>query len=98
MCNTQHKHDEIVKWYEELMKDNPDVPILITDIGSSYEERKQYAVHINKGQELKIYFQCQIHASMCMLLIYIHTCYWFILYISQEENLLRMKNGGGMVL
>lgn len=65
----QHPYDEIIKWYEQLAQDYESVVNYVPSIGKSLEGRDQPAVHItaNPGTDKNfIYFQCQIHASMCM--------------------------------
>lgn len=64
---TQHEYGDIVSWYEELAKDNSDFVKYVPSIGKSVEGRDQPAVHITTStaaDRKKIYFQCQIHASV----------------------------------
>ena len=63
----QHRYDAIVEWWSKLAEDNPDLVKYEESIGKSLEGRDQPAVHITASMEpdvKKIYFQCQIHASM----------------------------------
>ena len=64
----QHRYDDIVKWWSELAEDNTEIVKYEESIGKSYEGRDIPAVHItaNLNREKVIYFQCQIHASMCI--------------------------------
>ena len=50
-------------WYKELA-DNSDIVIHVESIGKSYEGRDQPAIHIvgKDDADMRIYFQCQIHA------------------------------------
>ena len=66
LCFLQHRYDEIVDWYKTLASDNSNVVKYVESIGKSVEGRDQPAVHITtaNGNVNKIYFQCQIHASM----------------------------------
>ena len=64
-CVIQHRYADIVKWYEDLATDNPDIVKFNPSIGKSYEGRDMPAVTISKAEEPDkvIYSQCQIHAS-----------------------------------
>lgn len=63
----QHGYSEIVEWYRKLAEEHGDLVRYVASIGKSLEGRDQPAVHIGKGGNRIIYFQCQIHASK-------HTC------------------------
>ena len=54
-----------MNWYEELSKKFPEIVKFVPSIGKSVEGRDMPAVHItaSSADALKIYFQCQIHAS-----------------------------------
>ena len=57
-----------MNWWSKLADDNKDLVKYVPSIGKSFEGRDQPAVHITASVEpevKKIYFQCQIHASMC---------------------------------
>ena len=71
ISNSQHKYDEIVKWYQDLADNNKYVVTYVPSIGKSVEGRDQPAVHIttNSDADMKIYFQCQIHASTLLLML-----------------------------
>ena len=61
----QHRYDDIVTWYQDLVGKYPELVKFVSSIGKSYEGRDQPAVHITAAdaEATKIYFQCQIHAS-----------------------------------
>jgi len=62
----QHEYDDIIKWYEELTSQYSEIATYYPTIGKSYEGRDMPAVHITANTSpdvLKIYFQCQSHAS-----------------------------------
>ena len=62
----QHRYDDIVTWYQEFEAKFSDLVKFVPSIGKSYEGRDLPAVHITAAppDSPKIYFQCQIHASM----------------------------------
>ena len=63
----QHEYEDIVKWYDDLAKQYPTILTYVESIGKSVEGRDQPAVHITGSKDpnrMRIYFQCQIHASM----------------------------------
>ena len=62
----QHEYEDIVNWYSELSMNNPDLVKFVPSIGKSVDGRDMPAVHITastSADTMKIYFQCQIHAS-----------------------------------
>ncbi len=61
----QHTYSEIIEWWDELAKNNPEEVKYEASIGKSYEGRDQPAVTITSAvtDVNIIYFQCQIHAS-----------------------------------
>ena len=61
----KHEYPDIVNWYEELSKKFPEIVKFVPSIGKSVDGRDMPAVHItaSSADALKIYFQCQIHAS-----------------------------------
>ena len=66
MCFVQHPYEEVVEWYEGLAAQYSDIVKYEPSIGKSYEGRDLSAVHITGSSDpdvLKMYFQCQIHAS-----------------------------------
>lgn len=64
----QHPYGAIVQWYQEFEAKFSDLVKFVPSIGKSYEGRDLPAVHItapeSPSDSPKIYFQCQIHASM----------------------------------
>ena len=71
----QHRYEQIVNWYNDLAKENPDIVKFIESIGKSVEGKDQPAVHITAASSgvKQIYFQCQIHASKVTLARELHT-------------------------
>jgi murein tripeptide amidase MpaA len=67
----QHRYADIVKWYEDLANNNPNIVKYVESIGKSVEGRDQPAVHIagENPNGNKIYFQCQIHASKTFIMV-----------------------------
>jgi len=66
VLSLQHEYPDIVNWYRDLSEDFPDIVTFVPSIGKSVEGRDMPAVHITAGTSadtMKIYFQCQIHAS-----------------------------------
>lgn len=76
---SQHEYEEIVNWYKDLASQNPNIVKYVESIGKSVEGRDQPAVHITSSSSTnvkRIYFQCQIHASMCTIMI--HAIEWLV--------------------
>lgn len=67
---TQHEYEDIVNWYHDLAESSPIVKY-IASIGKSVEGRDMPAVHITAAEcdVMKIYFQCQIHASELLIIL-----------------------------
>ena len=65
----QHRYDEIVAWYKNKCEnEHPEICVYIDSIGKSFEGRDQPSILIGSNSipdkpTVKIYFQCQIHAS-----------------------------------
>ena len=62
----QHTYEDIIEWYEGVASQFSEIVKYEPSIGASYEGRNQPAVHITGSSNpdvLKMYFQCQIHAS-----------------------------------
>ena len=68
----KHEYPDIVNWYEELSTKFPEIVKFVPSIGKSVEGRDMPAVHItaSSADALKIYFQCQIHASKSPCCVY----------------------------
>ena len=61
-----------MNWYEELSKEFPEIVKFVPSVGKSVEGRDMPPVHItaSSADALKIYFQCQIHASKSPWCVY----------------------------
>ena len=71
----------MVKWYQRLVEDHPDIVSLTPSIGQSYYERHIFALHFTSRDVVrhkpKIYLQCLLHASKLSIDendTHIHTC------------------------
>ena len=90
----KHEYPDIVNWYEELSKKFPEIVKFVPSIGKSVEGRDMPAVHITASSTdaLKIYFQCQIHASKspCYVysLLFVLDCLATVLVFLQESGYL----------
>ena len=90
----KHEYPDIVNWYEELSKKFPEIVKFVPSIGKSVEGRDMSAVHITASSTdaLKIYFQCQIHASKspCYVysLLFVLDCLATVLVFLQESGYL----------
>ena len=73
----KHEYPDIVNWYEELSQNFSEIVKFVPSIGKSVEGRDMPAVHItaSSADALKIYFQCQIHASKSPLFIVLFLCW-----------------------
>ena len=65
---SQHTYKDIVEWYSDLAKQNPNLVKFVESIGNSMEGRNQPAVHITAAgtSQYRVFLQCLIHA--CELL------------------------------
>ena len=73
----KHEYPDIVNWYEELSQNFPEIIKFVPSIGKSVEGRDMPAVHItaSTADALKIYFQCQIHASKSPCCVHMESCF-----------------------
>ena len=83
-----------MQWYRQLEERFPDLVKFVPSIGKSYEGKDQPAVHITAAGDgaVKIYFQCQIHASKsinhAVPATNSHFTIAFIIYHLQESGFL----------
>lgn len=72
ILHPQHTYAEIIAWWDKLATDNADLVVYHESIGKSKEGRDQPAIHITSNEDPNvktIYFQCQIHASMFVMIV-----------------------------